>query len=94
MKYTENDHISSIEEVKAFASYLINDLDVNFHPDNDFADYICMGTGEPTFTDNEAVIGNRLMDECFEVCEKDGIDIYEYLFPILENRIFNNSYDK
>lgn len=41
MKYTDNSHIASIDEVKAFASYLVNDLGVNLHPDNDFAEYVC-----------------------------------------------------
>lgn len=60
MKYTENKHITSIDEVKAFASYLINDLDVNLHPDNDFADYVSYKTNERTFTDEEPSICNRL----------------------------------
>jgi len=49
----------TIGEVKAFASYLVNDLGVNLHPDNDFAEYVCYETGERTFTDEEAAIGNR-----------------------------------
>jgi len=59
MKYTNDDHIMTIGEVKAFASYLVNDLGVNLHPDNDFAEYVCYETGERTFTDEEAAIGNR-----------------------------------
>lgn len=89
MKYTNNDHIQNIDQVKAFASYLVNDLSVNFHPDNDFTEYVCYETGERTFSDEEAAIGNRLMDECFEVCEKGGVDIYELLLPILLNYISN-----
>lgn len=87
MKYTQTDHINSIDDVTAFASYLINDLGINMHPDNDFAEYICYETRERTFTEEEAAIGNRLMDECFEVCEKNGVDIYELLFPLIRHAI-------
>lgn len=91
MKYTNNDHIASIDEVKAFASYLVNDLGVSIHPDNDFAEYVCYKTGERTFTDEEAAIGNRLMEECFEVCEKNGVDIYELLLPVLQKKLFTKT---
>lgn len=91
MKYTKNDHITTIEEVKAFASYLINNLGVNLHPDNDFADYVRYATGERTFTDEEATIGNRLMEECFDVCEKRGVDIYELLLPLIKNVVLENT---
>lgn len=89
MKYNETSHIANLDEVKAFASYLINDLDVNIHPDNDFADYICTKTGDRTFTDKETAIGNRLMDECFEVCENEDVDIYEFLFPLIHSAVFD-----
>lgn len=87
MKYTNNDHITNIDEVKAFASYLVNNLGVNLHPDNDFAEYVCYETGERTFTEEEAAVGNRLMDECFEVCANSKIGIYELLLPILQNYV-------
>lgn len=32
--------ITSIEDVKAFAQYLANDLHLNFHPDDDFSFYV------------------------------------------------------
>lgn len=44
MRYTNGDHIASIDEVKVFASYLVNDLGVNIHPDNAFAEYVCYET--------------------------------------------------
>lgn len=89
MKYTNDSCIRNIDEVKAFASYLVNDLGVNLHPDNDFAEYVCYETGERTFTDEEAAIGNRLMDECFEVCAKNRVGIYNLLLPILQDYVSN-----
>lgn len=87
MKYKETDCIRNIDDVKDFASYLINDLDVNLHPDNDFAEYRCYATGKPTFTDKEVSICNRLMEECFEVCKNDSVDIYDLTLTILKNKI-------
>lgn len=88
MKYTANDHIKNIEEVKAFASYLINDLGVNMNPDNDFADYICYATGKPTFAGDEVFVGNKLVKECFDVCKKESVDIYELLLPLIKDFAF------
>ena len=57
---------------------------VNFHPDDDFADYISLDDQTPTFSDEKAVVYNRLMDESFAVCEAAGVDIYELGLQELE----------
>jgi hypothetical protein len=54
----------------------VEERKVNFHPDDDFADYICLMDKTPTFTEDEVSIYNRLMDESFDVCEKAAVDIY------------------
>ncbi len=46
--------ITTIEDVKAFAKYLTNDLHLNFHPDDDFSFYVNYETKEPTFSPEEA----------------------------------------
>lgn len=78
------DHITTINQVKDFANYLVNDLKVNIHPDNDFSEYIEYSTFKPTFDDNGIKRGNQLMEECFSVCEEHSVGIYdlmsEYLF--------------
>lgn len=70
-------HITSVGDVENFFDYLLNERKVSFHPDEDFANYICLSTREPSFNDSEVLIFNRLMEESFDVCEKEGIDIYE-----------------
>ena len=77
MIYTENSHINKVEDVKVFFHHLLYELNVNFHPDDDFKDFVNTTTHEPSFNDEDAVLYNRLMDESFEVCEKANIDIYE-----------------
>lgn len=53
--------ITTIEDVKAFAKYLTNDLHLNFHPDDDFSFYVNYETKEPTFSPEEAAKYNALM---------------------------------
>lgn len=78
------EHISTIDQVKDFTKYLVEDLKVNINPDNDFADYIEYESGKPTFTAEEVERGNQLMAECSNVCEANNVDVYdlmtEYLF--------------
>ena len=77
-------HITNRNEVEQFANYLVNGLNINFHPDTPFEDYIEYDTKLSTFTPEDAAIGNQLMDECFEVCNKDDDEVYfimgKYLF--------------
>ena len=40
MMYDKNSHILSVEDVKVFFHHLVDERKVNFHPDDDFADYI------------------------------------------------------
>ena len=85
-KYNEKSAITTIADVQNFANYLYNERELAFHPDDDFADYMSDETGEPTFTKSEVKLFNRLMDECFHVCERENKDIYEIMVeshPIL-----------
>lgn len=91
MEYTATSQIHSIEDVEAFFHHLVEERKVNFHPDDDFADYICYEDHFPTFTENEVIIYNRLMDESYYVCDKAGIDIYEIGLPILQKAVFGKT---
>lgn len=73
----EKSHITSVADVKAFFHHLVDERKVNFHPDDDFADYISLDDQTPTFTDDEVILYNRLMEESFDACEVAGVDIYE-----------------
>lgn len=71
--------ITTLEDVKLFAQHLVNDLHLNFHPDDDFTCYRNYDTKQPTFSAAEATHYNALMTECFDVCEKEGADVYEIM---------------
>lgn len=77
------EHITTIDQVKEFTKYLVEDLKVNINPDNDFADYVVYDTGEPTFNDKEVERGNQLMDECCNICKANGVDIYDLMSEYL-----------
>lgn len=79
--------VTNIEEVKLFAQYLVNELHLKFHPDDDFAYYVNYDTKQPTFTPEEAAKYNALMDECFDVCEKINADIYEIMGEYLREAV-------
>ena len=84
-KYTQESHITAVEDVKDFFHYIVYGLDINFHPDDDFKDYVSYETGERTMDDEQAELYNRLMDECFEVF--DGDQVYEIGSELLFERL-------
>ncbi len=71
-------HIQTIHDVVTFAKQLVAE-GTNFHPDDDFNEYISIETNLPSYTSDEAKTRNRLMEECFEICEKEGVDIYDLM---------------
>lgn len=71
-------HISSMDEVKEFFRYIVYDLHINFHPDDDFKDY-----GLKQFSNEDIICLNNLMDESFSVCKASGEDIYAIGLDIL-----------
>jgi hypothetical protein len=73
--------ITTVEDVRTFFNELHAE-DLNFHPDDDFTDYINNETREPTYTDDEAALRNHLLEQSFEVCEREGADIYDVCIEI------------
>lgn len=74
--------IETVEDVRLFAEQLLQE-GVNIHPDEDFRNYINTTTKLPTYTDEESIMRNDLMEKCFELCEKTGEDIYEIMGEVL-----------
>ena len=70
--------ISTIDDVKKFARQLTSE-GLSFHPDDDFNDYVNFKTNEPSYNKVDADFRNELMNQCFYVCEKENIDIYEIM---------------
>lgn len=71
MNYNKQSHITSVEDVKDFFHFLVFEKHLNFHPDDSFEGQFA------SLTTAEAAEYDRLMDECFAVCEREDADIYE-----------------
>ncbi len=82
--------ISTIDDVKQFARQLISE-GLSFHPDDDFNDYVNLQTNVPTYNEEDAEIRNNLMNDCFEVCDKEGVDIYAIM---MEESLLESGLDK
>ena len=77
----EKIEISSIEDVKSFFQSLYDKHDLAFHPDDSFHDYV-NEKGERLFEDEEAEVYDKVMEDCFTLCEREGVDIYEIGFEV------------
>jgi hypothetical protein len=73
--------IKTIKDVLDFAKQII-DEGVSFHPDDDFNDYVYFKENRPCYTKEEADFRNELMQQCFAICEKEGVDIYETMLEV------------
>ena len=73
--------IRTIKDVQDFAKQ-ITDEGVGFHPDDDFNDYVYFKENKPCYTKEEADFRNQLMEQSFEVCGKEGADIYEIMLEV------------
>ena len=84
-KYTQDSHIATAEDVQAFFRHIVYDLNINFHPDDDFADYVDLKTGKRTMDDETAALYNRLMEEAFDAVGEDVV--YEMACNLLKKRL-------
>lgn len=71
--------ITTLSGVKSFAQYLYGEIKLAFHPDESFEDYIDIDSHNYVFSKSEAKCLNKRMEECFKVCEKEKVDIYNYM---------------
>lgn len=82
--------ILTIDDVKQFAKQLTAE-GLSFHPDDDFQDYVNLSTNAPSYSKEDADLRNELMNQCFDVCEKEGVDIYEIM---MEEMLLESGLDK
>ena len=75
--------INSIDDVRTLVKDIVKE-GVNFHPDDDFRNYMCYNNGviEPFFTEEEAEFRNNLVTQCFEVCDREGVEVYEVALEV------------
>ncbi|MDB5003889.1 MAG: hypothetical protein JWQ34_2114 [Mucilaginibacter sp.] len=73
--------LRTLDDVKEFILQLIAE-GLNYHPDDDFENYVNTKTGGPSYTWVESKIRNRLNDQSFETCEAAGTNIYDISMEI------------
>ena len=73
--------IRTLDDVNEFVIQLIAE-GLNYHPDDDFANYVNIETGEPSYTPDEALLRNQINTQCFRFCESVGADIYDLSMEI------------
>ena len=86
VKYTQDSHIATVEEAKVFFHHVVFDLDINFHPDDDFRTYVNCESGKRVMDDDQADLYNRLMDEAFDVFDDEDA-VYETAYNILNEKL-------
>ncbi|GGA92511.1 hypothetical protein [Puia dinghuensis] len=64
-------------DVLSFFVHLRCDLRVNFNPDERFDDYIMYRTGRPSFTPEESIAYDKVMEDCIIWCDRNDKDIYD-----------------
>lgn len=79
-------NLATLSDVQQFLHHVIFDLDVNFHPDTDFRDYVT-SLGSRSFPDEVAEPLNEALVKAFAVCEANRADIYEMTLSMLQERI-------
>jgi hypothetical protein len=80
-KYIMLTEIKSLQDVTQFVAQLMAE-GLNYHPDDDFENYMNIKTGQPSYTLDEASLRNRLNTQCFEVCETADADLYDISMEI------------
>jgi hypothetical protein len=78
--------INTISDVEQFAKHLVQVEKLSFHPDDDFKDYLT-NSNQPFYTTQEAELRNKLMNDCFEVCEREKVDVYGVVLKADENEV-------
>lgn len=71
------------EDVARFFFWLVFERRVNIHPDDSIDLYINTETKGPTFTPAEASYYEKVRLECFEVCDKYDVNIYDIGMRVL-----------
>lgn len=68
MTLTCPERITCEQDARDFFRYLYVVESVCFHPDDNFSGYVNIATGEPSFTPEQVVKYNMLMEQAFDVC--------------------------
>ena len=80
-------NINTVNDVTEFFTHLLEVERLNFHPDEDFANYVPMDSDKPTFSESDIEQYNFLMGRAFEACKEKDIDIYQLAMDCLKQHM-------
>lgn len=75
--------IKKPEDVAKFFFWLVFEKDINIHPDDPLNQCVNLETKDLTFTGISGLYYESKRQECLEVCEKYGVDIYQIATRVL-----------
>ncbi|MBN9299984.1 MAG: hypothetical protein J0I41_23485 [Filimonas sp.] len=73
--------INSIESMQQFFTDIIVNYDCSLSPDDSFKNIVDQNTNR-VFTDEGAEYLDEVMTQCFDYCEVNGLDLYEFASEI------------
>ena len=91
MEYTKDFHIESLIDVMNFYHYMIYEKQLIIHPDKPIEENEDKVHPERTITASMAEMYNRLLEESFEFCDKNKIDVYHIAYDVLYNYLMDNN---
>jgi hypothetical protein len=75
--------ITTLKDVETFIGQIADEIN-DFHPLEDFTNYVYPESYLRRYTDEEAAIRNKQLDKCFNVCSKFTPDFFTYLLNLFQ----------
>ena len=85
-RYMKTDKECTVYGVTVQLRSFIDLLGAGFHPDTDFSDYVD-AAGKPVFSKRGADLNNREIADCFSMCRRFNIDLYEIAANIFHEKL-------
>lgn len=73
--------VQNLQDVQKFAEWLIDEKDVVFHPDTPFSHYVTSDNSQ-FFSDKECKKLETILTNCWEICNKNEVDIYDLMCEV------------
>lgn len=75
--------IETVEDVMTFIEQIAGEIK-DFHPMDDFTDYVDPITWQPRYTKEEATLRNKLLNRCLDILAPVNADFYTFMLDVYE----------
>ena len=72
----------TVDDVREWFTALVVDCRIAFHPDDDLGEVVDVRTGKPLFLRSESQRLSEGLDDAFEICDRNGVDIYQLTLDV------------